>query len=240
MLIGLETELKYRKRGVEEGRPQKAATLAVINGKMDFTKTDGHIQFIGLVLRNIPKAYGKQSEKWMTYINRIYSEAEALQDANVRFTGKTREDFRNYCNRISQVFKEPVNTHLPGITLDITTSSDLISFIQKHIDKGNRSCFYYEEEENIKKEIMNDLMNQLNGAKFSKPSRDDLDISYYLRSSKYHEHVHDALEIIKNAAVYAVNCSSTKEKEAFSFDTQEIHNRLLYAESIIERAKHLV
>lgn len=46
---------------------------------------------------------------------------------------------------------------------------------------------------------------------------------------------HDALNLLIALGVYIINCSSTREKDCYSFDTQRVHNDLRHAQSIIER-----
>ena len=86
---------------------------------------------------------------------------------------------------------------------------------------------------------MHDLMDQLSRLKMEKTGR-KYDISNFLTVTGYHEHVHDALNILIQCGVYAINCSSTKERKARSFDVAEVDNKLQYAELIIKRTKHLV
>lgn len=235
MLIGTRQVLQ---KAQEDQVPLKG-TLAVIDGNLDFRNTDGFIQFMKLALDQIPKTYGKQDPKWQEYFNKLYTAAEKLKADNTRFTGYTTDEFREYCEKLSHIMETDTVPSLNVLSIDIATGDDLVPFLEEHVDKGNTRAFYYENTEDDKKELMHDLMNQLSGIKFEKTQRQH-DISRFLTLSGYHEHVHDALNVILAAAVYAINCSSTRKKDAYSFDTQKICNDLKYAEVIMERTAHLV
>lgn len=235
MLVGTKQKLQY----VQEDQIPLKGTLAVIDGKLDFRNTDGFIQFMKMALNQIPKTYGKQAPKWQEYLDRLYTTAEKLKADNVRFTGYTTEEFKEYCEKVSHIMETDTVPSLNVLSLDIAIGNDLVSFLEKHVDKGNTMAFYYEKTEDIKKELMYDLMDQLSGIKFEKSHRQH-DISRFLTLSGYHEQVHDALNIILQAAVYAINCSSTRKQDAYRFDTQKIHNDLRCAEYIIEKIAHLV
>lgn len=213
-------------------------TLATIDGKMNFTITDGYIQFLKLVLNQVPVEYGRQDAKWQTYLDKICQTAEKLQDKNTRFTGNTPEEFKTYCETVSKIMGKNVEP-LPDLHLNIVRSNNLVPFIKEQIEKGNNKAFYYGLDENAQTMLMDELMKQLSGAKFNKPTH-NYRVSNYLLSSGYHEEIHDALNIIIDMAVYAINCSSTREKGCYSFDTQKIHNQLRYAEYMIERIEHLI
>lgn len=243
MFIGIKQRLEDiyqdRKDNIPEIESLTKGTLVVIDGPLDFTKTDGYIQFMKIALDNIKAAYGTQTEKWQRYINRLYISAEKLQDSNTRFSGNTIEEFREYCETLSHVMERDTKEKLEVIHLDIMTGDDLVPFLEKHVSAGNTRGFYYGQTEDAKNGLMQDLMHQLSQIKFEKTSRERI-ISNFLTSSGYHEHVHDALNIIMSVAVYAINCSSTKKNDAYSFDTQTIHNQLKLAEIIMERVEHLV
>lgn len=237
----IETQIK--RQDPEEHIPRKG-TLAVIDGNLNFGKTDGYIQFMKLTVGNIQNAYGEQHKKLQEYINRICSYAEKLQDIDVVFIG-TAEEFPAYCRRLSHITEDSATIlSMNTVNLDIVTSDDLLPTMKTHLSAGNNLAFYYDETEDAKTELMNELMNQLSKLKMEKGSR-DTDISYFLRhmysgGRKYHEHVFDALNVIMQAAVYAINCSSTREHEAHDFDIQHIENQLGYAEGLMKRIEHLI
>lgn len=250
MYINIENHLKYVRMDLDDGKPVEQlpvnGTLAVIDGQMNFRKPDGFIQFMKLVMDQIPATYGKQNPKWQEYLGKIYNMAEKLQEINTRFTGHTKEEFQAYCERVSDVMNTDTDP-LDVLHLDIVTKDNLISFMEKHVENDNIKGFYYkpgedyEQVDEVQKLLMNELMHQLSGIKFEKPSGyKKYDISSRLLLSGYHEHIHDALNIILSAAVYAINCSSTKKQDVYSFDTQKIHNELKYAEMIIERMKTVI
>lgn len=249
MYILLKQRLKRIQADLNDGMSIEElpvnGTMMAIDGQMDFTKPDGFIQFMKLVLNQIPAAYGKQNPKWQTYLDKIYTTAEKLQDKYTRFTGSSKKEFEAYCERLSDVMNEDVEP-LSVPKLDITTKDNLIPFMEKHIAKENDKGFYYklgedyESEDDIQKILMDELMKQLSNIKFEKSYGRNHHISYYLLSSGYHEHVHDALNVLLSAAVYAINCSSTKKQDVYSFDTQKIHNELRYAEIIMERARSVI
>lgn len=249
MFIRLDSRIKRIEKDLKDERPAEdilmGGTIAVINGTLDFNKTDGYIQFMKIALENISEAYGKQDKKWQSYINRISSYAEKFQDADVAFAGNTKEEFPAYCEWLSGITEESATIlAMEKVSLDIITSDDLLPVMKKYRAAGNIQAFYYGKTEDPKRELMNDLMRQLSGMKIEKGSR-DMDISYYFRSmsyhsGRYHEHVFDALNVIMQEAVYVMNCASTKEHECYSFDTQHVHNQLRYAESIMQRARNLI
>lgn len=239
MLIGIKSKLERIQEGLA-----LSGTLAVIDGELDFAKTDGYIQLLKVAVGYVPTAYGKQDKKWQKYLDRISDAADSLQDANTGFTGSTKEEFKVYCERVSHVLESKAADCLEPVNIDIETSADLVPFMEKHAAAGNTRGFYYETDADCAKALMEDLMNQLNGIKAEKTDR-VLDISYYLRELRYggheyHEHVHDALNVLISTAVYAINCCSTKKQDCCSFDTQEVGGKLEYVQSIMERTKYLI
>lgn len=237
MFIKIRNELKYIQENIKDEK-LTGGTLAVITGSMDFTGPDGFIQFMGLALRQIPVTYGEQDPKWQAWLNKICAAAEKLQANATKFTGTTGEEFCQYCYTLSHVMEEDARP-LPAVIFNSETGNNLVPFMKKHAAEGNWRGFYYEPEENAVNGLMEDLMRQLSNLKFEKESARNYDISPYLTRAGYHEHVHDALNIILGTAVYAINCSSTKEQGCYSFDTQKIHNNLQYAESIINSIKNV-
>ena len=242
MLLRLKTRLETIQQGLKDNDPEireyMSGTLAVIDGSLGFKTTDGFIKFLKMALSYIPKAYGRQDPKWASCLCRISEMADKLKDSNTRFTGCTKEDFRQYCTYVSKVLDGKVDDPMTAPTLDITKSDDLVPFIEKHLAAGNTLGFYYEGF-GEHKDIMKDLMEQLSGLKLEKTSR-KYDISNFLTITGYHEHIHDALNILIQCGVYMINCSSTRERKAYSFDMQEVHSKLQYAELIIKRIKDLV
>lgn len=233
MIVRLKDQLSRMKRDSEM---RKDGTLAVIDGVLDFHKTDGYIQFMKIALDRIDGAYGEQDPKWKECVSKIYAAAEKLQDS-VTWYDDSKESFDAYCDRLSCVMESDVEP-LSVPKLDIVTSDDLTKFIKKHIEKGNYIGFYYMPMENTNIKLMHDLMDQLNNMKLEKSRcRDIYTVSYYLLSVGYHEHVVDALNTLLNSAVYAINCSSTREQTAYSFDTQRLHNDLRQVEFMMERVK---
>ena len=243
MLVKLESQLKNIQAMLADNVPKERiplkGTLAVIKGNFDFCKTDGYIQFIKLAFDNITNAYGKQKKSWQECLNQIYQTAEKLQDMYTRFTGNTKENFWAYCQKLSRRMDDDGKIELKTISLEIIQTDDMVSVLEKHIASGNKLGFYYEETEDIKKELMYELMEQLSHLKFEKTDR-NTNISYFLRNSGCHEHVHDALNLIIGTAVYAINCSSTKNQDSHIFDRQTVHQNLEYAKTIMERVKQLV
>ena len=235
MLIGIEQKLDR----IQKEQMSFKGTLAVIDGELNFRHTDGFIQFMRLALNQISKTYGKQDSKWQEYLDKIYMTAEKLKADNAKFTGYTTEAFREHCEKLSHIMDDNTAPSLNELSLDISTDDNLIPFMEKHIEKGNTRAFYYEEVKDVEKELMYDLMNQLSKIKFEKTQR-KYSISRFLISSGYHEHVHDALNMILQTAVYTINCSSTKKRAAYDFDTDKIYSELKCANVIIERIKYLI
>lgn len=240
MVIRLESRLKSIQRDLKDQIPLDEipikGTLIIPSETFNFSKTDGYIRFMKTALDQIPKTYGLQNEKWLECLNSIYTAAEKLQDENTRFTGRTKEDFSEYCKSISEIKdSRPLGT----MTYDVVKSDNLVPALQKHVDVGHITGFYYEETEDVDKEFMNELMMNLSNLKFEKSAR-QWDISKFLTGAGYHEHVHDALNILIGTAVYAINCSSTRDREAYNFDTQKVVNELEYAKCIMKLAEYLV
>lgn len=242
MLLRLKTRLETIQQGLKENDPEikdyMAGTLAVIEGSFDFRKTDGFIMFLKMALEYISEVYGRQDPKWASCLCRISEMADKLKDSNTRFTGCTKDEFRQYCDHVSKILDSDVDSPITAPALDITKTDDLVPFIEKHLAAGNTLGFYYEgfgEHE----DIMKDLMEQLSSLKLEKTSR-KYNISNFLTVTGYHEHIHDALNVLIQCGVYAINCSSTRERKVYSFDTQKVHNELQYAELIIKRIKDLV
>lgn len=227
MLIRLKSQLHEIENGM-------SGTLVVINGSMDFKKTDGYIQFMGLALGNI----GPQAKGWQECIDRVKETAGKLCDSNTRYSGGTKEDFRVYCENTSHIL-ETGSTSLESLTLQRERLDNLVPFMEKCIDEGRSLGFYYGKDEDPAKGLTDDIMNQLNRLKFGKGDR-QTDISWFLTKEGYHEHIHDALNVLLQAATYAMNCTSTRENECYDFDIMEITNRLDHAQSIIERIQYLV
>ena len=220
-------------------RTPVGGTLAVINGTLDFNKTDGYIQFIKIVLDQITNTYGQQDKNWQTQLDRIYTTAEKLQDKNVRFKGKTKAEFKTYCENLSHVMENETKTHLKTIGLTTVENNNLIPVLQKHVEAGSIHGFYYTKDEDAKKGLMDDLMIQLNGLKFEHTPHQS-DISYFLMGTGYHEHVHDVLNMLMSTAVYAVNCMSTKQASVYDFDMKRVYHELRYAEFTMKSIKDLV
>lgn len=231
------TTLKAMESWEEDGKLK--GLVAVIKGRMDFEKTDGYIQFMKMVLERVPVEYGKQYPKWQEYLDEICRTADKLQDENTRFGGHDPEGFKAYCKSVSKIMNKEAKS-LPVPYLDIKEGDDLMPFIKECLNDGNSKAFYYEPEENGKAVLMNDLMDLLSRLKFEKSMSREHDVSHYLLSSGHHEHVHDALNTLIGTAVYAINCSSTKERDCYSFDTQKIRNELNYVKCLIERAACLI
>lgn len=213
-------------------------TLMVIDSPMDFRSPDGYIQFMKLAFDQIPALYGKQNTIWQVYLDNICRTAEKLQSKYTKFTGDSRKEFQAYCEALSNVRYKDVEP-LEALHLDLMTEDNQVAFVEKHVAQGSTIGLYYEPGENVQKELRNDLVAQLSNMKFEKPTARMHEISYHLLASGYHEQVHDALNVLLGAAVYAINCSSTTELDKYSFDTQKIHNDLMYATYIMKRAKSL-
>lgn len=228
MYMNLEHRLQYI------GDMAPTGTLAVVDGELDFRKTDAFIQFLKLALDQIPNAYGTQNPEWQKRIARVRKAAERLQTAYTWFAGDTPEEFKEHCGRVSGIMDEEVKP-LECIPLDIHTECDTLQVIKAHVAKGHDIGFYYPSGVNYSKFLIKDLADQLSRMKFSKLSCRNYDVSNFCTSFGYHEHVHDALNLLMALGVYIINCSSTREKDCYSFDTQRVHNDLRYAQSIIER-----
>lgn len=243
MLIRLKSRLEHIQMDLADNTPIEQipikGTLAVISGKLDFTRTDGYIKFLKITFDQLSNTYRKQHIDWQKRIDRIYSMAEKLRDKNVRFTGSSKDGFQDYCNKISCIMNTKTDHHLTIPKLEIIKATNLVPILKEQIAAGNTIGFYYDDLENIEKELMTDLMKQLSGLKMEKSERNQ-DVSYFLMGSGYHEHVHDALNMLMQTAIYAINCNSTKTKSACDFDMEEIDARLNYIESVIQRIKFLV
>lgn len=213
-------------------------TMVIIDGEPNFTKTDAYIQFMKLVLRQIPVRYGKQDSEWQSYLDKICNTAEKLQDKRVRFTGSTLEEFEAYCKTVSKVMEKEVEP-LEEWNLNIKKSDNLIPFIKKNFERGNNRAFYYEPDEDVELLLMDELMKQLSNTTHTLPMYREYKISQYLLSSGYHEEISNALNILISTAVYVINCSSTRERTCYSFDTQKVTNNIKITEAMVERIADL-
>lgn len=242
MLINLESRLERIQEMLEEKDSEvtdfTSGTLAVIEGDFEFQKTDGFIAFLLMTLDYIPTAYGKQKQEWEECLHRIMEMAEKLMDANTRFTGSTRRDFKAYCRNLSQILKKELSEHMNVPKLTVVETLDLLPVMEKYVHDGYRLGFHYEGH-GEPADIMHDLIDQLSRLKMKKMSR-RYNISNFLITTGYHEHVHDALNVLIQCGVYAVNCSSTKKRAVLTSDLQEIISRLQYVELIMERTEYLV
>lgn len=178
-------------------------------------------------------------KKWQLYLDKIYEMAEKLQDKNVRFIGSTRKEFEQYCKDVSTIFKHNCDSPLEIRHLNIITADNLVSEIEYHINEGRKLAFYYEKGANVKKDLMNELADQLNNLKMEKSER-QYGISSFLMRFGYHEHIHDALNLLLQTATHAINCSSTRFQSAHAYDIQTIENRLHYIELLMERTYYLI
>lgn len=242
MLINLESRLETIQEMLKEKDPEvtdfTSGTLAVMEGDFDLHKTDGFIAFLLMTLDYIPTAYGKQEREWEECLHRIAGMAEKLRDTDTRFTGSTRRDFKTYCKSLSQILQKELIKHMDIPELIVTETLDLVPVMEKYVHDGYRLGFHYEVHAEPA-DIMYDLMDQLSRMKMKKMSR-RYDISDFLTATGYHEHVHDALNVLIQCGVYAVNCSSTKKRTVLTSDLQEVISRLQYVELIMERTKYLV
>lgn len=245
MLIKLESRLRYIQSVAEEEESPAKGTLAVINGELDFGRTDAYIQFLKLVLDYTVKVYGKQDPGWQEQLDSLYVLALKLKEDNVRFKGSTKEEFREYSGMLSGLPASGDAAPLPAIGLDIRTSDDLVPFMERCVQKipGIVKGFLITEEDMDKNTvdicIAHDLMMSLSTLKMNK-DRSMMGISRFLRYPGYHEHVADAMNVLIQAGVYAVNCSSTRERKAYAFDLQHIDSAASYASLIMERTKYVV
>lgn len=242
MLIRLDSRLKTIEQMKRDNVPDEElpthGVLAIIDGQMDFKKTDGYIQFMKLALERLEYTYGKQAKAWKWQIDHICGIADKLCDANVRFEGGPKTKYKQYCKTTAHILASDSEAHPPLLGL-ITQQGYLVQFMEQHVTKGNRLGFYYEGDEDFRQVLMNDLMEQLSRLKFEKTAR-VYDTSTYLCDTMYHEHIHDAINLLIQAVVYMINCSSTKKCEAFDFDIMEMDRRLNYIETVIKRMEVVI
>lgn len=222
-------------------------TLSVVDGDIDFRKTDGFIRFMMTAMEQSFRYYGEQDPEWMGLVKRLYETASMLKDENVKFTGSTREEFVRYCKSVSEL-PETIHPIMEAPGIMTRTSDDLVPFMKECIgrevpnDPRNTSRdigFLYQPEEDAKKGLREDLMHQLSNLKFSKPER-EYGISWYLTKAGYHEHVHDALNLVMQGAVYAMNCRSSRDCRCYPFDVLEVERTISTARAIIKNTAHVV
>lgn len=237
MLVRLKTLIE----ALEDDHPYYSSTgtlYVICSGPIDFRKTDGYIQFLHLTLDNVEKTYGKQAEKWRLQMERIRAMADRLCDTNVRFSGADKKSFSDYCRNTSRLMESHLAEDIGRTSVKHPNmekhSGSLLSFAKTHMEKGHYLGFHYDSTENTKALVMNDLMDQLSKLKMEKDAR-QYDISCYLCGTGYHEHIHDALNMLVQAAIYLINCRSTKDCAAYIFDTAELDRQLGYVENIIRR-----
>lgn len=222
-------------------------TLSVVDGDIDFRKTDGFIRFMMTATEQSFQFYGKQDPEWIGLIKRLYETASMLKDENVKFTGSTREEFEQYCKSVSEL-PETIHPIMKAPCIMTRTSDDLIPFMKECVgskvpNDPRNACrdiaFLYEPKEDAEKGLREDLMHQLSNLKFEKPQR-DYDVSWCLTKAGYHEHVHDALNLVMQGAVYAMNCRSSRDCRCYPFDVLEVERTISAARAIIKNTAHVI
>lgn len=260
MFVALRHKYEYMQEEIERRENLSAAelqnrrnyplggTIKIIKGDMDFKKTDGYIQFLKRVLHTLQDMLRHRTsqtvhqdalKEWIGYTDKIICLAEKLTDGRVRFTGTTKDEFKVYCNRISGILNQEA---IPLKELHFTTvQSDFLPVLLKnHMEEGCKFGFYYEPGEYTNEIFTKELMAQLSNLKIEKSRHDHMDMSYFLMDSGYHEHIHDAVNILIQTAVYVMNCQSTRDVQAYGFDINKILNDLRLVEDIIKRIEYLI
>lgn len=239
----IEEEVDRRRQAVNDGQKRRerpiGGTVKAINGDMNFRTTDGYIQFLKLVIRTRRTAHPKPHKDWVACTDEIIRMAEKLTDSRVRFTGSTAAEFKEYCVLVSGCLDKEAEP-LKDFSFTTIDSEFLLNLLKEVMDDGCKFGFYYEPGEYDSQLFMEELMTQLSHLKLEKSRRDHMNISYFLMDSGYHEHIHDAVNALLQIAVYAVNCSSTRYGEAYSFDIMKVENDLEVVRHIIKRIERLV
>lgn len=216
-------------------------TLFVIDKMFDFTKTDGFIEFMMLCVDKALYLGGDPCPMWRSMAERLDRTASALCDADARFRGETSDHFRGYCRHLSEIDMDGCRL-LDMPKMQEAHSADLRPVMEESVRGGRDIGFWFDTDisrETAARRMVDDMARQLSNLKFVKEGR-DYSISWYLTKSRYHEHVHDALNILMQAAVYMMNCASTRDRDAYSFDMSHMQEQIGMAKVIMERTKNVI
>ena len=211
-------------------RDKPSGVFAIVDTPLSFQTVDGYLQFLRLCLKEIPPRRAVQAESWSRRLMKVSDMAACLRDSRTRFTGKSKTLFHSYCQRMAESFSKPLGLPFPAPSLLICPGADLVSKLETiQATHG----WYYESKEELEASLADEMAQSLGGLSFPKPER-NLDVSYYLRTSGYHEHIHDAVNLLLSASAYGVNCSSTRNGRDHGFDALELGSRLNYIKTIVE------
>lgn len=200
-----------------------------------FNKTDGYIEFCRFVINLLIDSAKNQEIK--DCILKLYRTINKLQDQFVRFNGSSKEDFEDYVTKISNICEKDCF----DIDVNIIKASGKTQceeMLDKYSSRKNLYYFYYESEVEFEKELKDELIKQLCHIKMSKEHNFD-GPSMFLTKMGYHEHIHDAINVLIPTLVYAFNCYSFRNENCIYDDIDYINNHIKLAISMIERIEFL-
>lgn len=212
--------------------------IVAIDPGLPFHNIDGCLQFLRLCLKEIPPRYGKQRDVWTRCLLRISDLAASLRDSRTRFTGKSKDLFVSYCKRISVISEEPAGDTFPAPLFLTMPADQMEAFLESGRFGKDSFGFFYCDKATLETDFNREVTEFLSNLRFPKSSR-NLEISYFLRTDGYHEHIHDAVNLLIDIACYAINCTSTRRGTAEGFDVLEVNHRLDHIERIIKEIEHL-
>ena len=204
-----------------------------------FDKTDGYIEYCEFVLENLLDTC--KNEEFKNNIKELFNIMSVLKDDNVRFNGNSKEDFESYVKEVSKIYE---NTTSNDISLDIIKlegKENILNELENYAkNRKNHYCFFYDNEEDMKANFQKELLKTLYGIRFVKDKAGSCyDISYYLTSNHYHEHIHDAINTIIETLVYVFNCYSFKNEDTYFEDEWYIKRNIEFVKSSIERMEYV-
>ena len=204
-----------------------------------FDKTDGYIEYCKFVLMNLLDDC--KNEDFKNNIKELFEVMCVLKDENVKFNGNSKEDFESYVNEVSKIYE---NTTPNEISLDIIKLQGKEKILNelKNYPKSreNHYCFLYDNVEDMNENFKKELLKVMSTLTFTKNKENcNFEISYYLTSDFYHEHIHDAINTIIPTLVYAFNCYSFSKKDSYFEDEMYIKRTMDFVKSSIERMKYV-
>lgn len=225
-------------RSLNKKEVTEKTILIIPDTTWKFDKTDGYIEFckfsINLLLNKTANSEMKET------IKQIYQTINALQDSNVKFEGKTTEDFEIYKEKMSHLFEH----NYQNIEVEVVRAYGKLQFeniVSKFSDRERLYCFYYDEEseDEFELKLKDDIICQLCNLRMQKDHVYD-GVSRFLTTMGYHEHIADAMNILIQTLVYAFNCYSFKNEDSLYEDIAKISREIEYAKCVIQRIGILI
>lgn len=204
-----------------------------------FEKTDGYIEYCKFVLENLLDDC--KNEDFKNNIKELFEVMSVLKDDNVRFNGNSKEDFESYVKEVSKIYENITPNDISLDIIKLEGKENILNELENYAkSRKNHYCFFYDNEEDMKANFKKELLKTLNGIDLVKNKTGSCyDISYYLTSNHYHEHIHDAINAIISTLIYAFNCYSFSHKESLFEDEMYIKRNIDFVKSSIERIEYV-